>query len=86
VLRQKRLDPSPGSCLGIHLDKGQAGLRIAADDFGVEFTLILEHDLDLVGILNNVVVGDDQNVFSRITTDMPGRKLGVDFFVKVWFS
>jgi hypothetical protein len=26
----------------IHLDKGQVGLRIAADDFGFEFALILE--------------------------------------------
>jgi len=45
--------------LGLDLDDGDVGLRVAADQLGREFTLIGERDRDVAGIFDDVGVGDD---------------------------
>jgi hypothetical protein len=38
-------------------------LRIAADDLGIEFLFIFEYDLNLIGALHHMIVGDDITFF-----------------------
>jgi hypothetical protein len=42
------------------LDQGQVRLGIAADHFGIVFPLVGQADLDLFGVFNHVVAGDDE--------------------------
>ena len=52
-----------GKVLGaFDLDQRQVGLGVAADDLGVELPFVGQPDLDLVGVLDHVVVGDDEPV------------------------
>ena len=55
--------------LGLDLDQGQVGLRIAADDLGLELALVLEFYLDVVGVFDDMVVGDD---VTALVNDKPG--------------
>ena len=48
-----------GEVFSLDLDDGDIGLGIRADDLGGKFALVVEHDLELVGALDDVVVGDD---------------------------
>ena len=45
--------------LGIDLQHGDVGLGVGADQFGLELGAVGEIDLDLVGVGDDVVVGDD---------------------------
>ena len=45
--------------LGIDLEHGDVGLGVGADQLRLELGAIVEVDLDLVGIGDDVVVGDD---------------------------
>jgi hypothetical protein len=49
------------ACRG-DLDQREVGLRIAADDLRVALGAVLEDGNDLVGVLDHVVVRDDQTV------------------------
>ena len=44
---------------GVDLEQREIGLGIAADDLGRVFAAVLEDDLDLAGVADDVVVGDD---------------------------
>ena len=39
---------------------GEIGARVLQDEVGVELPLVGERDIDLVGILDEVIVGDDE--------------------------
>ena len=65
----------------INFDQGQIGLGIAAHDCGVEFTLVLEDDLDFVGPFHDVVVGDDVAV---PVNDKPGAQTGLAAGLGAW--
>ena len=45
------------------MDDGDVRLRIAADEFGGEFTLVGERDRDVARIFDDVGVGDDVALF-----------------------
>ena len=45
--------------LGVNLDDGDVGLRVAANDLGGELAAILQGDFHLVGVIHDVVVGED---------------------------
>ena len=45
--------------IGLDFQNREVGLRVAADDLGRIFGLVLKNDLDLCGIANHVVVGHD---------------------------
>src|SRR5204862_103088 len=51
-----------GAPAGLDLDHRQVGALVAADDGGLELALVLEHHLDGLGVLDDVVVGDDEAV------------------------
>ncbi|MEJ0069856.1 MAG: hypothetical protein WDO24_15300 [Pseudomonadota bacterium] len=46
----------------IDLEHRQIGLVVRAHQFGLELAAVGEHDPDLVGILDHMVVGHDQPV------------------------
>src|SRR4051794_30972906 len=45
--------------VGLDLQHRDVGARIAADDAGGVFAVVLKRDLDLGGFADNVVIGDD---------------------------
>ena len=45
--------------LRLDLEDGDVGLGVAADDLGLEPGVVVQDDRDLVGVLDDVVVGDD---------------------------
>ena len=44
----------------IDLEQREVGLLIAADNFGLQSRAVIEDDIDLVGVGNDVIVGDDE--------------------------
>ena len=56
-----------GQVLGVALDLDQreVGLRVAADDLGLVLLAVRQLHDDLVGVLDDVVVGEDEAVASR---------------------
>src|SRR5690606_28491386 len=44
------------------LDDGQVRAFVAADQLGLEFAAVAELDRDFLGVLDHVVVGDDEAV------------------------
>jgi hypothetical protein len=50
-----QLKPFPG----FNLDQSQIGLGVPADDFGIEFLVVCQGDLDFIGVFNDMVVGQD---------------------------
>ena len=62
--RTLSLSPS-GSCgqvAGVDLDQREVALLVGADDLGVELALVGEADLHRLGVVDDVVVGDDEAV------------------------
>src|SRR3546814_6935987 len=45
--------------LGLHLQQRQVGVLVAADDGGIQRSAVRQHDLHLVRVGDDVVVGDD---------------------------
>ena len=45
--------------LGVDLDDGDVGLRVAADDLGRQLAAVVERDRDRLGAVDHVVVGHD---------------------------
>src|SRR5208283_1347065 len=52
-----------GEVFGVNLDDGDIGLGVAANDLGGECAAILQGDFDFVGVINDVVVGENVAVF-----------------------
>ena len=48
-----------GQTLGVDLEDGHVGVRIGADDLGLELTAVEQPDRHLLGALDHVVVGED---------------------------
>ena len=48
-----------GQAGGVDLEQREVGLRVGADDLGVELAVVGEADLHLFGVVDHVVVGDD---------------------------
>jgi hypothetical protein len=46
----------------LELDQGDVGQRVGAEDLGVEHAAVVELDLELVGVVDDVVVGDHEAV------------------------
>ena len=46
--------------VGLDPQQGQIGLGVAADQFGLQVGVVLKDDVDLVGVLDDVVVGHHQ--------------------------
>ena len=46
--------------VGLHLEQRQVGLGVAADDLGLQRGAVVENDADLVGVGDDVVVGDHE--------------------------
>ena len=63
-----------GQVLGVDLDDRDVALRVAADHLGRELPAVLQGDLDLVGAVHHVVVGEDVAVLG-------GDDAGADAFL-----
>ena len=48
--------------LCIHLDKGDIASRVATYKLGTEGAIIVEGNGDLIGIINNVIIGNDEPI------------------------
>ena len=59
--RHVAVAPAGGNQLlvGLYLQDRDIGLAVAADQFGLEVGVVMQDDGDLVGIGNDVIVGDD---------------------------
>ena len=67
---QRNLD----QIVGIHPQHGNVGITVAADNFGAQFAPVLERYVDFVGVLDHVLVGQDQAVGG--IDDDPGAQAG----------
>ena len=54
---------------GLDLDEGEVGVGVDARDGALEAAAVREHDADRVGVLDDVVVGEDEAVGSMMTPE-----------------
>src|SRR5215467_2654743 len=60
-----------GKTLAVGLEDGEIGLGIAAADSGTHAATVREHDLDVIGSLDHVIVGED---VAFVAHNHPGAK------------
>ena len=79
-----------GELFCVDLDHGDVVILVAADDLAVQHVAVVERDLDVAGVLDDVVVGEDiavvgddeaaasRRVLHGLTVDVGGVDGGVD--------